>query len=435
MRLRRRPRVEEIFVLNGLVALAGAALWLVARPELLLEFFYFAPLLATTHLVTLGFLSSLMMGVLYRLAPMLLGVEAGSRRLAVVQLVLFLVGVWGMVAHFWIREWTGMSWSAGLVWGAAVLQLVNFRRLFRRAKKDPWPRRFVAAAVVQFLLAASLGLVVALLKAYDLRPAFLSTEYLPNVIAHAHIAGAGWVASMIFGFELELVPSTVGARWSLPVRFALLHLGTLGLAFSLLSDAPTAPFALALALSALWQGLGPVKAFVSGRAREWEVLSLTLLAVTAVLGVALALGWPDVADPARARAQLAYGLLALFGFMSLTVVTLAFKLFPIWVWKERFASDFGKKPVPGMKDLPSGALRRSANLATFSGSAATALAVWVASPMGLRAATLLLAAGLFAFLGNLVRVVRWSFLDVEYRPTRADEIKFRGMFSKGGKAD
>ena len=35
--MRRRPRVEEIFVLNGILALAWAALWLAWRRELLLE--------------------------------------------------------------------------------------------------------------------------------------------------------------------------------------------------------------------------------------------------------------------------------------------------------------------------------------------------------------------------------------------------------------
>jgi hypothetical protein len=188
------------------------------------------------------------------------------------------------------------------------------------------------------------------------------------------------------------------------------------------------PFALALALSALWQSFGPIQAFVSGRAREWEVLGLTLLAATAGLGTALALGWPDAIDPARGRAQLAYGFLALFGFMSLTVVTIAFKLFPIWVWKERFRSEFGVRPVPGMKDLPSAALRRVASLATFAGAAGTALAVVSASSLGLHVATLVLAVGVFAFLVNLLRVVRWSFLDIEYRPTEADELKFREIF-------
>lgn len=409
--IRRLPRTEEIFVLGGVGALVGAAISLVRWRALLLEYFYFTPLLALTHLVTLGFLSSLMMGMLYRLAPMLLGVEARSRRLAALQLVLFLVGAWGMISHFWMAESIGMSWSAGLVWAASVVQLVNFRGLFQSSSKSPWARRFVASSLVYFFLAASLGLVLALAKAYDVRPSFLAERHLANVFAHSHLAGVGWVLSMIFGFQLKLVPTTEGNPSSLPYRFALLHLGTLGLAGALLLEKSPAPFALALALVCGWQALGPATAFVRGRAREWELLGLVLLVLTAILGLALALGWPEESSPARGRAQLAYGFLGLFGFMALTVVTVAFKLFPIFVWKERFQPEFGTRPVPGMKDLPSQPLRIGANVATFAGSLGTAVAIFYASPGLLTLSTTVLAMGIGAFVANLFLVVRWTFLN------------------------
>ncbi len=162
--------------------------------------------------------------------------------------------------------------------------------------------------------------------------------------------------------------------------------------------------------ASVWQALGPAAALLKSRAREWELLPLGILTLTAALGLALVLGWPEDAT-ARGRAQLAYGFLGLFGFMSATVVTVAFKLFPIWVWKERFQADFGKKPVPGMKDLPSQPLRVVANIATFAGSLGTAIAILAGSPNGLTIATAVLAAGIAAFVVNLARVVRWSFLD------------------------
>ncbi len=409
--LRRLPRTEEIFILGGVGSLVAAAISLVRWRALLLEYFYFTPLLSLTHLVTLGFLSSLMMGMLYKLSPMLLGVEARSRRLATLQLVLFLVGAWGMISHFWMAESIGMSWSAGLVWSASVAQLVNFRGLFQTSPKAPWPRRFVASSLVYFFLAASLGLVLGLAKAYDVRPSFLAERHLANVFAHAHLAGVGWVLAMIFGFQLKLVPTTEGSPSSLPIRFALLHLGTLGLAASLLLETTPWPYALALAVVCFWHALGPAAAFARRRAREWELLALLLVALTAALGVALALGWPEEGSPARGRAQLAYGFLGLFGFMSLSVVTAAFKLFPIFIWKERFQPEFGKSPVPGMKDLPSQPLRVGANVAVFAGSLGTAVAIFFGSSGALTLSTAILAAGIAAFVVNLLRVVRWSFVD------------------------
>jgi hypothetical protein len=93
------------------------------------------------------------------------------------------------------------------------------------------------------------------------------------------------------------------------------------------------------------------------------------------------------------------------------VVTVAFKLFPIFVWKERFQPEFGKKPVPGMKDLPSQTLRVGANVAVFAGSLGTAIAILAGSSGALALSTSLLAAGVAAFIVNLLLVVRWSFLD------------------------
>jgi hypothetical protein len=97
--------------------------------------------------------------------------------------------------------------------------------------------------------------------------------------------------------------------------------------------------------------------------------------------------------------------------MVLTVVTVAFKLFPIFVWKDRFQPEYGKSPVPGMKDLPSHGLRVGANLATFMGSLGTAAAIFVGHAGALTASTLILAAGIAAFVVNLALVLRWSFWD------------------------
>jgi hypothetical protein len=423
-----RGRLEEPFVLNAMPSLVLATVWLVLKREYLLEYFYFSQLLALTHLVTLGFLSSIMMGVLHRLSPNLLGVEAASHWVGRVQFGCFVVGVWGMIAHFWMGESRGMSWSTFLVFAAGVLQVWNFRGLFRVSGKNAWPARFVAASLVYFLLAATLGIFLGLLKGYDVRAPILTTQYIDNVFAHAHLAAVGWVAMMIFGVELKLVPTTVGGARSVPVRFALLNVGTLGVAFAFLTERSVTPFALLLALACVWQAWGPARALVKGRAREWEILPLALLVVAAGCGVVLSFGWPGPADPARGRVQLAYGFVGLYGFMVLTVVTVAFKLFPMWVWKERFQEDFGKKPVPGMKELHSETLRVAANVMIVSGVLLTAVAIVVASERLLDVSTPLILLGVVCFVANFVRVARWELLKKEFRPSEADWAKFRKMF-------
>ena len=155
---------------------------------------------------------------------------------------------------------------------------------------------------------------------------------------------------------------------------------------------------------------------------------MTLLMIAAGLGVALALGWPSPTDPLRGRVQLAYGFLGIIGFMVLSVVTVAFKLFPMWVWKERFQKEFGKRPVPGMKELHSERLRAAANIALFSGALISAIGIVQANETVLAVSTTLVLAGVVCFLANFVRVARWDLLKKHYEPTEADWAKFKKMF-------
>jgi hypothetical protein len=173
---------------------------------------------------------------------------------------------------------------------------------------------------------------------------FFAQDYLDNVFAHAHFAAFGWIAMMTLGFELKLIPTMgMGSRL----------LGTLGLAGSFLAWISVLPFALILVVAVSWHVLVPARALLRCKVREWELVPLLFLLLAAVLGICLALGVPETGDPARGRVQLAYGFLALFGFMVSTVVSVAVKLFSMWVWKERFEANFGKQPVLGMKELVS----------------------------------------------------------------------------------
>ena len=409
-------------------SLALASIVAAWRPDLFLQYFYFGPLLALTHLFTLGFLTSLMMGVLHRLGPALLDVHASSRALSRVQFALFFIGSWGMITHFWIGEWTGMSWSTFLVWAATIVQIWNFRKIFSVEGKNVWVARYVGASMIYLALAASFGISLGLVKGYGVRIPLLSPSHLDNVFAHAHMAGVGWILTMILGFELKLVPATMGnPKWQ-PLRFALLQVGTMGLSLSLWAGRGSLDFALVLGVACVWHAAGPVQLLASRRFVEWELLPLVLLVVAGAMGIALTAGVPGVADPARGRLQLAYGVVAIVGFMILTVVTIAFKLFPMWVWKERFQDDFGKRPVPGMKELASETLRKGAAVAIFVAVVALAAGIYFENALVLRVATLAFLAGVVQFLVNFARVARWGLLDLEYKPTPADEEKFREMF-------
>ncbi len=430
----KRRTLEEPFVLVAMLSLVGSSIWLWQRYEVLLQYFYMAELLALTHLVTLGFVTSISMGVLQRLLPTLLSVWPRSRRLAALQLALFLIGASGMVFHFWIEEWIGMGWATILVLAAALVQLANLRDVWPLAWRGNWTARYVAAALVGLPLAAAVGALIGMNKALALKSSLLPTSFLGALYAHIHLAAVGWVTNLIFGFQLELLPTTVGsARW-LPVRFWMLQGGLLGLAITLLFGRPGAGvFATLVFVAVGWHVLGPTRAFLAGRLREMALVPLWLLFLCALAGWLMAVGLVPESHAARSRLQAAYGYLGLYGWFGLTIVAMAFKLFPMWVWKERFQDHFGKRPVPGMKDLYSHRLKSAADAALATGVIAVGSGALFASRDALRFGSLLALIGVLGFLANFIRMARWELLKLEYRPTAADWRKFHVMFPEASR--
>jgi hypothetical protein len=412
-------RIEEPFMLAAMASLLGGTLWMWVRHRQFLQYFYSPEFLALTHVITLGFVTSLMMGVILRLAPMSLRVNPRSSRLARVQFVLFFVGATGMIFHFWFAEWNGMAWATLLVLAAALVQLVNFSAVWRCALGGNKIAPYVAASMVYLVLAASLGALLGFNKILAGETGLLPGRFMSNLFAHIHLAGVGWVTTMIFGVQLTLVPTTRGKESLLPIRFWLLQAGILGLAITFLADLPwRAPFATVLLVVIVWQAWGPARAFVTGRAREWEVVPLVILVATAVAGVLLAFGIPAHENPLRMRVQFAYAYAGFFGWIVLTITTVAFKLFPIWVWQERFQRDFGIAAVPGMKDLYNHRLRALSNVLVTVGVLATVVGIVSERGEILAISLGLVFVGVSCFVINFVMMARWALLDLEYHPAR-----------------
>ncbi len=419
MRAEELRRPEAPYILFALASLATGAVWLNVRPSLLLGFYYSNEMLALTHTLTLGFVTSLILGVFHRLAPMSIFVEPRSRVWSRVQFWLYVVGVLGMIFHFALSEWHGLAWSAFLVWCAALVQLFNWSGVWAVAFRGEWVARFVACAHVYFVLAATLGTLMGLAKG---RPGWVSLPhgvFVHNLYAHVHLAALGWVANMIFGFHLKLWPRTAGRRDWLPVRFLLLQAGVLGMSVTwLFGFGNRIPFALLVAAAVIWQAWGPVLGWISRRAREWELLPMAALLAVIALGVALACGWPPEEDPLRLRVQFAFAFIALWGWIVLSIAVFAFKLFPMWVWQERFQKDLGTSDVPAMRDLYSRRLFALTNLSLFAGTAGAAFAISMAWEWPLRLSLGILLIGVAGFLANFFRVARWALFNRPYTPAR-----------------
>jgi hypothetical protein len=353
------------------VCLFAAMATLAVRAEDLGGFYYHPRLIAVVHLVTLGFVTSAILGALYLVCPLALRLPLPEGRLDFWASLSWMLGVSGVVSHFWLESYHGMAWSGGL---ALATPLWLGGRVLAGLRRAPIPlesRLPVALALVNLYLAAALGILLGIHKQDPLLP----LAQLDGVHAHVHLAGAGFVTLLIVGVGYRILPMVLPAampRGRAALASAIvLETGALGLALAFLAAKPLlVPFAvvtlmgLLLFFSRVAFMLRNRRPAPSARPRpDWAVLhalsAIACLAVTCALGLLLAfLPQSDV----TLRLAFVYGVFALVGFFSQLVIGVEARLVPLAAWLQGFAEG-------GYKELPApvhGAWPQAAGAATFA---------------------------------------------------------------------
>jgi hypothetical protein len=124
------------------------------------------------------------------------------------------------------------------------------------------------------------------------------------------------------------------------------------------------------------------------------------LAPTVVLGLGLAL--EVVSGP---RWGLAYTVVALGGWVSLTIAGMMLKIVPFLVWYRAYSPRVGRVPVPTLAQLSWPGAEVLAFVLLTTGMAGLALAAIVGEVWAIRAAGALVAGGALAFAAVLARVI------------------------------
>jgi hypothetical protein len=402
------PLLPLTYLATAVAAFLLAALavpWLAAE---LAGHYYHPRVLALTHTVTLGWITLTIMGASYQLIPIVLERPVWSERLARWQYAAFVTGAVGVVGHFFIAEWLGFVWSAGLLALAVAAHVVNAALSVRGLPRWTFTARLVALALVGLSLTALLGAALGLDHARDVLPG----QFFANLHAHVHLALLGWVLPMVIGvaarvyalFLLAPEPAGRGSAvqlWGLVVGVPAT---VLGLALeSRLALAGAVAVAAAVAAHLAW-----IVGMVRARRRpalDWGLRFV--LAGAAFLPPATVLGLALAADVVSGpRWALAYAVLAFGGWASLTIAGMMLKIVPFLVWYRVYAPRVGRGPVPTLAQLGWPAAERLALALLVAGLGVLAAAVGAGDPGWIRAAGLALAAGAVVFTVVLARVVR-----------------------------
>jgi hypothetical protein len=400
------------------VALTLAFAVVAVNPAGVTGFFYHPRMLAVVHLVTIGWITASILGALYLVGPIALRMPLRARWFDYVAAALVAIGLVGIVSHFWIVEYKGMSWSGGTA--AAGVLLVGARLIgpLRRAAVPTAVKLHVALAFGNMIGAGTMGILLAIHKVHPFLPGFP----LDHVFAHAHLAAVGWASMMVMGIAYRLLPMVLPSRMPTGSRLygsaILLEIGVAGLFLTLLMHAPGAGiFALVIVagFAVFFTQAGWMLRHRRPRPPAIRTPDFSVVhAVSALASLAVACGlglWLSFAEPSRFTIPVAtaYGVLGLVGFLAQMVVAMEGRLLPLLAWYWASANADGRGSVPSPHEMP----WRAAHIAVFTswlaGVPALAAGLALGSPAVTGAAAWLLCAAMLLQSAQGIHVLRYAY--------------------------
>jgi hypothetical protein len=307
----------------------------------LADYFYQLPVLAWVHTFTLGWITSAILGVMYRYVPAMTNRELRFPRMANVQLLLYFLGASGVVAHFMLGSWDGV-WMAGAVVAlSVVLFAINIVPCLAPQFGRGAAETGMLMAIFFLFCAGCLGSALA----FDKGRSFMSGTLLRNLSAHAHLAVLGWVTLTICAVSYRFMTALIGDKAQVP-RSALLQLFALAAATIVLFTALLAgawnvtawAVVTGIALGAYAVIFPGIIASRSGPL-DWTMghvlAAMVCLVLSIIAGIALA--QIGVGSPFGARLACAYGVLGLLGWVSNFIVGMFYQLLSGFVARARSA--------------------------------------------------------------------------------------------------
>lgn len=362
--------------------------------------------LATVHLLTIGWLTVLMLGALHQFVPVITARGEIPGTSALVSLIAIVLGLGGMEAGFLTLDGglplgtlIALPLGGTLVLMGVAIAVVSLSRTFWQARPLPFSARFVVAGLVFLVIALGMGIVLGC--------AFSSPELVSwsgvfsNGLRLHLLAGlVGWFTFTAMGVSYRLLTMfTLAPEERGRLGAAVLILSIAGLVATWLLDLASvlgAPIPhIALIGAAAATGLGIVLYLVDMarlyRARRRHKLELnTGMALPALGALALSIliaGYLAIGGITE-TALGALGYLFLFGWLSGLALSQLYKIVPFLTWLERYGSLLGKQAVPRVQDLVDERRDRPWFILYFVAVVAGALFIAIGWPMLWRVAVL-----------------------------------------------
>jgi hypothetical protein len=339
----------EHFCAGMFFFLCGAAGLVWVAPDLARGTYLSPRVAGITHLFTLGWITTSIMGALYQFLPVALGESIRSERLAHVTFWLYTPGLVLFVSGLLSGD-TALVVAGAALFGTGILLFVaNLAATLRAASRRDVTWWALACAAFYLLVTLVLGGALA----GNQRWGYLADARVTALGVHVHIALAGWVLLVMVGVAHRLLPMFLLSHGA-SERYARAAVVLLAVGAGLLALLHHAQpvFARLLPAVLLASGLAAflmqARAFYTRRHRPVLDPGMRLAAgALTILATALVLAWPVLLFDIAARVTVAYLMSAVLG-ISLFVAAHYYKIVPFLIWFHRF----GPQAQPAGSSLP-----------------------------------------------------------------------------------
>lgn len=321
---------------------------------------YFHPkLLANTHITTLGWISMVIIGSLYQLAPVISNSKLFSLKLAQVSYFLILIGTIMLAYCFWqFNVGYLMQAASSLLFIGISLFALNIFLTTNKADEKNIESDFLVSSVIWFWMTVFLGVLLA----FNFRYAFLPKEHLYFLKIHAHIGLVGWFICLIIGIASKLLPMFLISgklnKKRLNYAYYLLNVGLLGFIIDSIffnginrSFIYVIPIVISLVLFLMY-----IKEAYQNRLKKNLDIGLKHTFISFILIIIPVSIWvilKTIITDEKIKNQLSIALTfsILFGFISLLILGQTFKNLAFISWLKNYQNYSGNAQAPLPKDI------------------------------------------------------------------------------------
>lgn len=345
-----------------------ASLFVMFNYEDLLGYHISASVLASTHLLILGWITLIIFGALYQLIPVVMEVKLYSEKLAYLTLGSMILGLFFLIAAFLgfkFQLTNNFIIGGSLIIFAVLLFAFNSLKSAMASKKKSISKFYIVASTVYLLLTVLLGLFIPINLSYN----FINVAHTEFLQTHAVIGLVGWFLMLIIGVASKLMPMFLIVhktkenliKWG----FYLLNAGII-IIFVATFFTQSPEFLNLVSFLLIFSGFVLFLIYnydiFSHRLRKSLDIGMKLSAIGLILFVLSILSFIALYFGNSSfgfnigRLEIISGILLLYGFFTALILGQTYKTLPFIIWLYNYQALVGRQKTPLPADLYSNKL-------------------------------------------------------------------------------